>query len=110
MEQKRNFMKSDHQTVDMSLLRRKELAKINQENKEMGLRLAKAYDAKKKKKCAPEIAKHKGNVSIYLKYRKLPLLIEDKDRKEEDARLREKSVRKTISLTKMRATSESKKE
>lgn len=75
-EQKRDTAKGEYQSIDMSYIRRKDLEKINQENKGIGMRLAKAYDMKKVKKYIPEIAKHKGNRSIYLKYRKLPLLIE----------------------------------
>jgi hypothetical protein len=33
----------------------------------MGVRLADAYQKKKKKSYKPEIAKHKSNISVYLK-------------------------------------------
>ena len=71
----------EYQSLDMSYVRRKEMEKIGEENRGIGMRLAKVYDMKRKKGYVPEIAKHKGNGSVYLRFRKLPMLLEEKREK-----------------------------
>ena len=51
----------------MSGTRKRDLKKIDEENKAIGMRLADVYHKKKKKSYKPEIAKHKSNISVYLK-------------------------------------------
>ena len=59
----------------MSGARKRAIEKINEENKGIGMRLAEVYQKKKKIGYVPDVAKHKKNISVYLKDRKLPLLI-----------------------------------